>query len=257
MKLRTLLPSIIFLMGALSARAQITQVYYQGFETGDNVTYSADQPACINYSSTIFMGGARALKLDQSTSGDVTFTLDTLDFTQDNALRYISLEFDHICAVRENSSSDFYVGRIYYKRANQNDNQWTQLTSQHYNTTDRNASSEFQMTGTFNRNSYNNWLDSNPDNEDWVYERFDLNNALPPGLPTNERKLILKFVLRAKNHSQSIGSWYIDNIKINASPSLMIKPTITMFKYPEALNYPTRSTSTTASAPTPPTIASA
>lgn len=238
MKLRTLLPSIIFLMGALSARAQITQVYYQGFETGDNVTYRADQPACINYSSTIFMGGARALKLDQSTSGDVTFTLDTLDFTQDNALRYISLEFDHICAVRENSSSDFYVGRIYYKRANQNDNQWTQLTSQHYNTTDRNASSEFQMTGTFNRNSYNNWLDSNPDNEDWVYERFDLNNALPPGLPTNERKLILKFVLRAKTHSQSIGSWYIDNIKINASPSLMIKPTITMFKYPEALNYP-------------------
>lgn len=238
MKLRTLLPSIIFLMGALSARAQITQVYYQGFETGDNVTYRADQPACINYSSTIFMGGARALKLDQSTSGDVTFTLDTLDFTQDNALRYISLEFDHICAVRENSSSDFYVGRIYYKRANQNDNQWTQLTSQHYNTTDRNASSEFQMTGTFNRNSYSNWLDSNPDNEDWVYERFDLNNALPPGLPTNERKLILKFVLRAKNHNQSIGSWYIDNIKINASPSLMIKPTITMFKYPEALNYP-------------------
>ena len=74
MKLRTLLPSIIFLMGALSARAQITQVYYQGFETGDNVTYRADQPSCINYSSTIFMGGARALKLDQSASGDVTFS---------------------------------------------------------------------------------------------------------------------------------------------------------------------------------------
>lgn len=238
MKLRTLLPSIIFLMGALSAKAQITEMYYQGFEVGDNITYSADRPECINYSSSIYMGGSRALKLDQSTNGDVTFVLDTLDFTQDNALRYISLEFNHICAIRENSNSDFYVGRIYYKRANQNDNQWTQLTSQHYNTTDRNASNEFQMTGTFSRNSYTNWLDSNPDNEDWIYERFDLNNALPPSLSTSERKLIIKFVLRAKTHNQSIGSWYLDNIKINASPSLMIKPVITMFKYPEALNYP-------------------
>ena len=237
MKLRTLLPSIIFLMGALGAKAQVTEMYYQGFETGENVSYNADRPSSITYSSSIYMGGARALKLDQSTEGDVTFTLDTLDFTQDNALRYITLEFNHICAVRENSSSDFYVGRIYYKRANQTDNQWTQLTSQHYNTTGRSASQEFQMTGTFNRNSYNNWLDCNPDNEDWVYERFDLNNAMPPGLSNSERKLIIKFVLRAKNHTGSIGSWYLDNIKINASPSLMIKPTISMFKYPEALNY--------------------
>ena len=117
MKLRTLLPSIIFLAGAITARAQVTEMYYQGFEVGENINYSATLPTAIGYSTSLHMSGERALSLTQSTDEDITFFLDTLDFRQDNSLRFISLEFDHICAIRENTGGDMYIGRIYCKRA--------------------------------------------------------------------------------------------------------------------------------------------
>ena len=237
MKLRTLLPSIIFLLGAFSAKAQVTEMFYQGFETSENVNYRTDVAANLGYSTTLQMSGARALKLDQSSNGEVTLYLDTLDFTQDLTLRYISLEFDHICPIRENNG-DYLIARIFFKRPDQPDNptSWTQLNSQYYNMTNG-GSSEFQMTGAFNRNSYDDWLGGNPDNDCWKSERFDLNDVITTGLTTSQRKLQIKFVIASKTHNSPAGSWYIDNIKINASPSLMVRPNISMFKYPDMPNY--------------------
>ena len=239
MKLRTLLPSIIFLAGAITARAQVTEMYYQGFEVGENINYSATLPTAIGYSTSLHMSGERALSLTQSTDEDITFFLDTLDFRQDNSLRFISLEFDHICAIRENTGGDMYIGRIYCKRADQSDqNGWRQLSSQNYNPPTPPGSIDFSMTGTFNRNSYSNWLSGNITNESWASERFDLNDFLPPSLTNEQRRLIIKFVLRRKNHNQAVGSWLIDNIKVKASPSVMINPSIEMRSYPDGLYHP-------------------
>ena len=239
MKLRLLLPSVIFLFCGLVSRAQVTEVLYQGFETDETLTTTVTPSTGQTFSTTLYMSGARSLQLVQSTTSDVTLMLPEIDLTSAalSTSNYISLEFDHICNAAVNSSQDFLLGCIYYKRANEPESQWHQLTNQQYNRVNG-GSSDFQTSASFSRESYREWLAGNITNEAWHSERFDLNDVFSGAVAQNERRLMLKFVLYRRVGSAPTGNWYIDNLKVSVSPSPMVRPRLTAVEYPDGLYYP-------------------
>ena len=232
MKLRFFLPSVIFLFCGLVSQAQITQMLYQGFEAGETPGYTG----AYTITNTYHASGNAALELDQTRTADSTLELNELDFTTNTSLRYISLEFDHICTVPTNDNPDFYMCRLYYKRANETS--WHQMTSANYNTTNG-GSGSFQAMSAFSVNSYDEWRDNALSNDLWKSERFDLNNVMTTAIAPNERRLLVKFTVRqCTKTSVTPGKWLIDNLKISASPSPMVKPTIKMVKYPDGTYHP-------------------
>lgn len=236
MRLRLILPSVIFLFCGLVGRAQVTEMYYQGFEVGETTRFTANPTGSTSYSTTYQMSGDRSLELNQSTAGDVTLLLDELDFTQNTSLRYISIEFDHICNVPANGNNP--ICRIFYKRSNEPETSWHQLTNQYYDMTDG-GSSDFQLQSYFNGNCYSDWMAGQYTNDNWKSERFNLNDVITPQLAASERRLMIKFVVRQKTTTTgTAGVWRLDNIKINASSSQMIRPTINMVSYPEGYYHP-------------------
>ena len=242
MKTKYLLLGAIFAVFGLTARAQVYEMYYQGFESSEAVTYSRSPVSNVRMSSTIHSSGNRAIKLVQNTSGEVELILDTIDFTQNTTLRYIALRFDQICRVPKNSSEDIGMAKIYYKRANQTS--WTSMSSQQYNITG-DHSNDFSMTNSFLDQSYADWVSANQPsvtNGQWHSERFDLDNVMTSSVPVNERKLLIKFVLRRRNLTGTLDTvntaWWLDNIKVSASADRMVSPKITMLEYPNVEFYP-------------------
>ena len=61
MKLRFILPSVIFLFCGLASRAQVTEMYYQGFETGETTRFSVSPTTAGTYSTTYYVSGNRSL----------------------------------------------------------------------------------------------------------------------------------------------------------------------------------------------------
>lgn len=245
MKTKYLLLGAIFAVFGLAARAQVSEMYYQGFESGESINYSGTPTSGVRYSSTIRSGGNRSLKLVQNSTQSVEVILDTIDFTQNTTLRYIALRFDHICRIPINSSEDNAMAMIYYKRANQPS--WTPLSSQEYNISGGSGtySNDFYTMGAFKDASYSDWLASNApnvSNNQWHSERFDLDNVMTSSVPVNERKLLIKFVLWHRTLNTSLDTskvaWWIDNIKVSASAERMVTPTITMLEYPTVEFYP-------------------
>ena len=244
MKKIVFLSGVIFMILALPVRAQVYEMHYQGFETGESPNYTVTPDAGAVYSTVVYSSGDRSIQLRQQKTAEVEYILDTLDFTQNTSLRYIALQFDHICHVAANSPSDMYMGMIYYKRANQSDAQWTPLSRQEYNQTGATYSVDFRSTGAFYMNSYNEWNDSNlvVNNTFWRSERFDLDEVMTSSLAPSERKLLIKFVLRRRTiggqaDTNKIG-WWLDNVKVSASAERMVTPKITMVDYPHAGVYP-------------------
>lgn len=245
MKTKYLLLGAIFAVFGLTGRAQVTEMYTQGFESGETVNYSGAPSSGVRYSTTIRSVGGRSMKLVQNTTQDVELVLDTIDFTQNTTLRYIALRFDHICRVPMNSSDDFAMGMIYYKRANQTT--WTALSRQEYNQSGGNGtfSNDFASSDSFKDQSYSDWWSTNVptvSNSQWRSERFDLDNVMTSGVPASERKLLIKFVLHFRTLSGTLdtvnAAWWLDNIRVSASSERMVTPKITMVEYPTVEMYP-------------------
>ena len=234
---------VILMALSLSTHAQIQEMLYQGFEPGETVRYTTAVATDAVPSEVIYMGGTRSLQLRQNSSSDVELFLDTLDFTQDISLTYIALQFDHICHVPINSSGNIGMGTIYYKLADQSDDQWSQLGRNEY---DRSGeySTEFYGTDVFSAESYPEWENTSQatTNSMWKSERFNLDNVLTSSLAQNRRKLIIKFKLKKKSTNTAIDTnkigWWLDNIKVRASSARMITPNISMVHYPHAGAYP-------------------
>ena len=236
MKLRFFLTGVIFVFSGLVARGQVTEVLYQSFENGEVPRVSASPAANMNYSTAYHSTGSRSLEVSQSLEEDVELYLDTLDFTNDLTIRYITLEFDHICKVPQNSGSANKMGRIYFKRANQTT--WTLAGASYYNRTEG-GSANFNSLSAFNTNSYSDWEGNTPiSNSMWKSERFDLNNVLNPGLGPEERKVQIKFVVLMSTLETASGKWMFDNIKVTASSEMMVKPTVKMACYPDEYYHP-------------------
>lgn len=236
MKLRFLLPSVIFLFLGLVSRAQVTEMLYQGFEVGETEMFSSTPTGSTGYTSSYQMSGSRSLYIQQSSTGDVFMQLSELDFTQLPGSRYyISLEFDHIADVNSNGATP--VCQIQYKRANEDSQNWHTLTIQNYDRTDG-GSSNFSSLSSFARNSYSDW-GTNPTNSSWKSERFNMNDVITAQVAPSERRLQIRFVLRQGTAAAAAnGKWRLDNIKVKASPDQMIHPTITMAAYPDAFYHP-------------------
>ena len=243
MKTKYLLLGAIFALFGFSARAQVSEMYFQGFESGEPVTYTGTPTSSVRYSTTIRSGGNRALKLVQTSTEDVEIILDTIDFTQNTTLRYIALRIDHICRIPKNSPQDYQMAKIYYKRANQTD--WTSITGQEYNTTGQTHTQQFIDYGCFYETAYSEWSSVNSpnvNNTQWHSERFDLDNVITPQVSPSDRKLLIKFVLKHRTLTGTLDTskvaWWIDNIKVSASSERMVTPKITMYEYPTVESYP-------------------
>ena len=178
MKTKSLLLGAIFVIFGLAARGQVFQMYYQGFEVSETQNYYVNSTEPAELTSVLQKGGERSIKMYQSASVHTEFFTDTIDFTQNASLRYIVLEFDHICNMATDQGSGGELCKIYVKRANQDDNSWVQLLgSEHYDRTET-FSSSFTTLSSFSKNSYSEWSQTTMTNEYWKHERFNLNNIL-------------------------------------------------------------------------------
>ncbi len=235
MKFRFLLPSVFFLFCGLISHAQVYEMFYQGFETGESQNYTVTPAANGTVGTTLYASGSRSLTLTQSTTGSVELLLDTLDFRTQTTLRYVSIEFNHICDAVASSSSEIKRCRLWYKRGNQTD--WQPFQSMNYDKPNS-SGSDFDLIGGFNKDSYGDWSQT-PSNDLWKVERFNLNNLLGPDVANNERFLLIKFELAQHTSTTTpIGHWWIDNLQIKASASLMVRPSIEMTLYPDGLYHP-------------------
>lgn len=240
MKTRFFVLGVIFSIFSLGASAQINLMYEQGFEAGSTVNYDVTPSSRMVYDTTLYVGGKRSMKLVQAKTEDVVMLTDTIDFTQNLSLRYIALEFDHICNVATNPGGDYNIALIWVKVADQADDRYQQLTGEvHYNTDREDYSTEFMSTAAFNVNSYNEWSDGPINNTKWKHERFDLDDFFA-NVADNERKLIFKFVLNRRLLAGNVTGtgWWLDNMRVRASRFQMITPRINMVLYPDGIDHP-------------------
>lgn len=236
MKQKLVIFGAIFAFCSLAVRAQVQEMIYQGFEAGEQVRYHTTPSTASTTSTTVYMSGERSIHLLQRTDSEVVFMLDTLDFRSNTSLRYIALQFDHICNVPSNDG-EATMCRIYYKRANQTDDQWTAMSSQEYDKTGS-YSNEFTHIGAFNTVSYTEWDAATiANNSMWKSERFNLNNWMTSSVATSERLGLIKFVMKRRTLSGQADTnrigWWLDNIKVSASADPMVTPKITMMLYPD------------------------
>lgn len=240
MRTKFLLLGAIFAMMSLTAGAQISEMFYQGFESGEAVNYTVSSSSNLATSTTYVSTGSKAVKLVQSDDGAVELQLDVIDFTQDLSLRYVSLYFDHICPIKvKGGVAD--IATLQFKRENQSESQWQSMSSQEYNKSGS-YSDPFTYLGAFNENSYDEWRVDDLPEDVWRTERFDLDNVLNNQVADNERKLQIKFVLAKRNSAVAFDSvhscWFIDNIRVVASADRMVAPKLVMKKYPYVDAYP-------------------
>ncbi len=235
MKKRIFLLSVIFAFAGFAARGQIVEMYNQGFE-GTGSVYTVSSPANGTIVSDLAAGGSSSIKLTQLTTGDVELLLDTLDFTQNLALSYIALEFDHINNIYTNGGANTSIGEIWVKRVNQST--WTQANSSNYDVSGE-YTTQFVGTSTFNRNSYTEWMKTTMTNQYWKHERFTFNSILS-NVAAADRKVLIKFVLKSCTLPAGPGQtgWWLDNIRVRASQSSMIRPDVQMVVRPDGGAHP-------------------
>lgn len=226
---------LIFALGTLVGHAQIYQVYSQDFETGSPQTYTVTGNGSVQ--TSIYSGGARAMKMTNSTAGTVVVTLDTIDFSTNASFNFYTLEFSHIALFDPNDQVGTGGGIIEVKLPVNTD--WTTLTDQHYNIAD-DYSSEFVDYPSWHKYDYTDWTEATaPNNLLWKSERFDL-EAVFMGVPPQDRKLIVRFVLpqRSTASGGTYAAWYLDDIKMRASNQQIVSPIVKMQYFPDRLNYP-------------------
>ena len=247
MKTKSLLLGAIFVFLGLVAHGQVYQMYYQGFETTETQNFTVTPTSSLQYSTTLQNGGDRSLQLMQSTVEQTVYVTDSIDFTQNTSLRYVVLEFDHICNLTTNTGNP-ELCKIYVKLAYQDDNSWTQLVgNEHYDKTEPGYSNSFVSLSSFSKNSYSEWSSTLPNgnpapmtNEYWKHERFNINNILTSSVPVNYRVLVFKFVImkKASGSVPANTAWWIDNIRVRASQNQIVSPNIEMVLYPDGGPHP-------------------
>ena len=238
MKQKLVIFGAIFALCSLAVRAQVQEMIYQGFESGEQPRYQVTPSTGATTSTTVYMSGERSIHLVQQTDNEVVFMLDTLDFRSNTSLHYIALTFDHICHVLKNSGLQADIGMIYYKRAHQTEDQWMACSNQEYDRTGT-FSTDFTQNSAFHSLSYSEWNNVTvpANNTMWKSERFNINNLITSSVPVNERLVLIKFVLKRRTLSGQADTncvgWWLDNIKVRASADPMVTPKINMMLYPD------------------------
>lgn len=224
-----------FLMVGFVSKAQITELYHQGFEVGEPANYT-DQSGLSGLSTSLYSGGSRALNMHHVNGQNDVVVLDTIDCSGNASFSSFTLEFMHICDVDPTTcQSPSLVAVVHVKRPGTST--WTQLTQAYYNTAEG-GSEDYIYTSTFSKVSYGDWDGPVPTNTWWKHERFDLDNYFR-GVAVADRKLEVRFTLMGRVASgTSTAGWYLDDIIVKASPQPIIKPTLSMVSYPDLNVFP-------------------
>ena len=224
-----------FLMVGFVSKAQITELYHQGFEVGESANYS-DPSGLSGISTSLRSGGSRSLQMHHVNGQNDVILLDTIDCSGNASFSSFTLEFMHICDVDPTTcQSPSLVAVVHVKRPSVST--WTQLTQAYYNTAEG-GSEDFMYTSTFSKVSYGDWDGTTPTNTWWKHERFDLDNYFR-GVAVADRKLEVRLTLMARTTTgQSSAAWYLDDIIVKASPQPIVKPTLNMVSYPDLDVYP-------------------
>ncbi len=241
MKTRFFILGAIFTVLGFGARAQVNNLYDQGFEANEPLNYTVTPQTGFEYSTTLFSEGSRSIRLLQSTDEDIMFVTDTLDLRQATLLRYVTLEFDHYCNIDVNSDADKDIGLVYVKLVSWPDANYRKLGDAQYNRDRDSYSSNFLTTKSFSRNSYSDWGSGSPTNSKWKSERFDINDIISTSVPLEERQLVFRFVLKKRTRSGGVPSsagWWIDNMRVRASQDPMVKPKVKIAYYPDGGAHP-------------------
>ena len=237
MNKRFFLVGLIFALTTLVSRAQIYQIYSQDFEVGTPVTYSVSNPAQIGFSTTIVSGGSRSIKMTQNQTDTAILELDTVDFSAIQRLNFFTLEFMHIAYVNSSSVIGPLRSQLCVIQAKRPDQAtWVQLNSTHYNLNDG-GSTAFPDLGCFHNQLYPDWLTSPISNSMWKSERFDLEQFFM-GIPAEQKKLQVRFVMLNRTSVFPEDSWYIDDIRFRASQQAIVTPKISMLAFPDYIDYP-------------------
>lgn len=242
MKKKSLLLSFIFLLLAFVANSQIVTKYQQGFEaTGETNGYTVTT-GNATLETNLYTSGSRSLKLPHTWNSEVIVMLDTIDLSDNGSYQHVYLEFMHICDVDPLLSIDGQssVGVVEVRLPGSAD--WTVLNgNDNYDLSWGGGSSDFTGNNSFSEMSYAIWSGSTPRNSWWKLERFKLFSFVNQ-TTLADRKLLIRFRLHARSTGYQAGvdpgAWYLDHIKVTASPNSMLIPTINMVDYPDNQVYP-------------------
>lgn len=241
MKKKSLLLSLIFMLLAFAANSQIVTKYQQGFETTDDNTSYSGLVGSTYVVTNLHSSGNRAYKLGHIFGSESILLLDTIDFSDNGSYQHAYLEFMHICDVDPlATASASSVAIVEVKMIG--DDQWRVLDgNDNYDMSWGGGSSEFIGSSSFSKQSYPIWTGNTPNNGWWKLERFKLINFFQT-MSLADRKMIIRFRLFSRTTGYQAGAgedaWYIDNIRVSASPNSMLVPTITMVDCPDNAVYP-------------------
>lgn len=241
MKTRFFILGAIFAILGFGAKAQVVEMYNQGFEETESVNYTVTPSTGYEYSTDFYVGGSRSIRLLQSRASDVYYVTDTIDLTNTTDLVYLSLEFDHMCNIETNSGDDVEIGLIAVKLARWSDADYRVLTGTEYDRDREGYSTEFRNTSTFSRESYSEWRNGALNNSKWKSERFKINDLIISSVPSEHRLLIFRFQLKKRTKSGNVPAnvgWWIDNIRVRRSQHQMITPKLKMAMYPDGGAHP-------------------
>ncbi len=236
MKKRSLLLGLISLFLAFSAQGQIVTKYQQGFETSDAVSYQVTSGTATPVTS-LYSSGSRSLKM-QHGSSETIILLDTLDFTDNASYTAYYLEFMHICDVDPMTcanQTDVAIIEVMHP----GEASWHTLTDQDCDFTWGGGSDLFQDYSSYSERAYDQWQTGETSNTWWKRERFRLANRINDVSDLSQRKLLIRFRLKARTAAgASNEGWYLDNITVKCSPESMSLPVAKMIAYPDRMNYP-------------------
>ena len=144
------------------------------------------------------------------------FITDVIDLTGYN---YVLLDFQHICKIEFFDAAEIYISV-------NNGVSWTKLTQNEYL-----GVAQFGTNGDkFTATSYPLlWLPAQhgepPTNAWWMFEQFNIS-----AIAGNQSQVRFKFKLRDgnSNGSNTNAGWFLDDIKVIASPYELIPPVITL-----------------------------
>lgn len=193
-----------------------TTVFEEDFEGALQVTPSGSPAWAIN--SSLQVSGSNSYTNTIAYADSSKFLTTTIDLTGYN---FVVLDFQHICKIEYFDAAEIFVSV-------NNGATWTQLTQTEYLGTGQFGT----QSNKFTANTYSTlWFPTQhtlaPTNTWWMHEQFNIS-----ALAGNQSQVMLKFKLRdgnsIPNGANGNAGWFLDDIKIIASPYELIPPVITL-----------------------------
>ncbi len=204
-----------------------TVVFQEGFEvpgginmltTADSAGFSTTNFTPWSLSTHLAKSGVRSDSNRVQTGKTIFLTTNSFS-TVGNT--YVILEFSQICKLHFADGGQIEV-------STNGGTSWSLLTAAYY------QGSGVMALNKFSESSYNNdWMPGDtlvkPTNAWWRNEKFDIS-----AIAANQANVKIRFKFNGSGNPTGFGryGWLLDDIKVTASPSELVAPTMTMVAYP-------------------------